>query len=100
MKTTLAALVIAGAVFAPSALADTNFPFTFEYDATSVQTEQGAAETHDRLLDEVTKACEAVVKGTPGLSAKRVQNECVKDVMSTALNEISQSQQIVLASAK
>lgn len=98
MKKTLIALAASAAILTPAALAEDNFPFVFEYDVASVQTEDGARETAERLRSAVESACEDTMPGAKGVTKQRYENQCVQETLEDTLAKIENGQKIILAS--
>ncbi|MAK61299.1 MAG: hypothetical protein CMK09_10000 [Ponticaulis sp.] len=97
MKTTLVALVASAAILTPTALAEDSFPFVFEYDTASVQTEDGAREAAERLRSAVEAACKATMPGAKGVTKQRYENKCVQETLEDTLAKIENGQKVILA---
>lgn len=92
MKTTLAALIVAGAALTPAAFAGTDFPITVQYDAST--------ETTSTVKEQVEDACKDAGHGLRGLDASRMVRVCVDNNLEQVKQAIADSQTIVLASAE
>lgn len=89
MKNIVIALALTGTALTPAALADTDFPFVFQYDQADLQTYEGASTVYDRLVTEVEAACEDMAYGTRGLENTRLQRQCFNAAMEDVNAELS-----------
>ncbi|MAT33988.1 MAG: hypothetical protein CMK06_02405 [Ponticaulis sp.] len=98
MKTITMALVVSGLALAPAATAQDAFPFVFQYDAQTVQSEDGAQDTYNRLKESIEQACKGSMKGRDALTQRRFEAQCVNNAMEAAVEQISSKKEVELAS--
>ena len=103
MKNVMIALAMTGMIASPAAFAGEQFDFEFSFDRATLQTEEGAQATYDRLQDQIKDACK-FASSRKGLSAVRYEKQCIaaateetvqkinSDSLKTAhFNEVSQN---------
>lgn len=98
MKTIIASFAVAGLSVTPTAFADSDFEFTFKYDASELMTAEGTQAVYERLQDKVRRACD--LHGKPTLAQMRLEKACEAKTTETALKNISSGRLVAYHQAK
>lgn len=98
MKTVLIALSLSGLALIPTAQAQGSFPFTFEYDRASLQTEEGSTQVQKELREQIKDACN-LSHARRGVAIKRIEKTCIDAAMKETLTKIDAETLVVASTA-
>ena len=88
MKTIICALAVAGLAITPVAQAGESFQIDFKYDASDLNTTDGASAVYKRLQKDIRRACGAD-NSHRGLAAERMTKACVETTTEDAIKQIN-----------
>jgi UrcA family protein len=98
MKTVLIALSLTGLAVIPAAHAEESFPFNFEYNRSSLQTEEGTHQVRKELHEQIKDACN-LSDGRRGVAVMRLEKACIDKAMKETLAKMNPDTQVIASAA-